>query len=341
MERAAQYTGMVEEQTTRHRVLKQGGSLRAVIPQALHGQRLDQALAVLFADFSRSRLQAWVRDGRVQMDGQRCRNRDRVAAGQDVELRLVPECSVTLQGEDLPLELVHEDADLVVVDKAAGMVVHPAAGNPSGTLVNALLHRYPELGRLPRAGLVHRLDKDTTGLLVVARSERAHAALVRQLQDRSMSRQYLGLVRGSMVAGTTIDAPLGRHPVERKRMAVIPGGRPAITHLRIHERFKAHTLLSLRLETGRTHQIRVHLAHIRHPLVGDPVYGGRLQAPAGISAKLRSALRSFPRQALHACRLGLVHPGSGESMEWRSDVPNDLQALLATLRADVARDGEP
>lgn len=337
MERAAQYTGMVTEQPLRHQPVNPGEAMWAVIPEVLHGRRLDRALAALFADFSRSRLQAWIRDGRVQLDGRDCRNRDRVARGQTVRLLMVPERSVTLEGEDLPLDLVHEDADLLVIEKPAGMVVHPAAGNPRGTLVNALLHRFPELERLPRAGLVHRLDKDTTGLLVVARSERAHAALVRQLQDRSMSRQYLGLARGRLIAGATVDAALGRHPVDRKRMAVVPGGRRAITHLRVEERFTAHTLLRLRLETGRTHQIRVHLAHIGHPLVGDPVYGGRMQAPAGIGAELRAALRMFPRQALHACRLGLVHPGSGETMTWSSDWPEDLRALLETLRTDAGR----
>jgi len=310
-------------------------TLQGVIPGHLHGWRLDQALASLFADFSRSRLQDWIRAGRVELDGRGCRPRERVCGGQQVSLRIVPEAETRLQGEDLPLQVLYADGDLLVIDKPAGIVVHPAVGNPAGTLVNALLHHFPELARLPRAGLVHRLDKNTSGLLVIARSERAHTTLVRQLQARSMSREYLAVAQGVLLSGGTIDAPLGRHPVDRKRIAVIAGGRRAVTHYRVLERYPAHTLLRVQLETGRTHQIRVHFAHIRHPLVGDPSYGGRFRLAAGIGEPLRQALRAFPRQALHARRLALVHPAKGERLEWQSSPPADLAALIAALRVDA------
>jgi 23S rRNA pseudouridine1911/1915/1917 synthase len=240
--------------------------------------------------------------------------------------------------EAIALDIRYRDDHILVVNKPAGLVVHPAAGNPDGTLVNALLHAAPELARLPRAGLVHRLDKDTSGLLVVACSLRAHSSLVAQLQERTMGREYTALVNGSVIAGGRIDAPIGRHPVDRKRMAVVNGGKPAVTHYRVMTRFRAHTYLSVRLETGRTHQIRVHMAHRRLPLLGDPVYGGRPRVPAGALPGCVTAIQAFDRQALHAVKLVLTHPVSGERLAWRAELPEDLAALLVALREDAESD---
>ncbi len=237
--------------------------------------------------------------------------------------------------QNIPLDIRYQNADLLVINKPVGLVAHPAAGNRDGTLVNALLYHFPELATLPRAGLVHRLDKDTTGLLVIARSPRAHTALVEQLQARRIEREYLAVVNGVPVAGGTVDAPIGRHPVDRQRMAVIPGGRSAVTHYRVLRRFRAHALLRVKLETGRTHQIRVHMAHIRLPLLGDPVYGGRPRLPPQASSGCIEAIRNFRRQALHAERLALTHPGTGERLEWRAEMPADLAELLAALGEDA------
>lgn len=305
------------------------------IPPACAGMRLDQALAELLPAYSRNRLQQWLKAGYLRVNGQIRRPRDPVAGGETISGELVMTTETVAIAQDIPLTLCYEDADLLVINKPAGLVVHPAAGNRDGTLVNALLHRRPELAGLPRAGLVHRLDKDTTGLLVVARSLPAHTALVAQLQARTIEREYLAVVNGLPVAGGMVDAPVGRHPVDRQRMAVTPGGRPAITHYRIVRRFRAHTLLRVKLETGRTHQIRVHMAHVRLPLLGDPVYGGRLQIPPGASPRCIKAIQQFRRQALHAERLALTHPLRGERLEWRAEVPPDLAELLAALAEDA------
>ena len=235
----------------------------------------------------------------------------------------------------MPVAVLYEDADLLVVDKPAGLVVHPAAGNPDRTLVNALLHRDPDLARLPRSGIVHRIDKDTSGLLVVARTLRAHRSLVEQLREHAVVREYEAVAMGVLTGGGTVDAPIGRDPRHRTRMAVVAGGRPAVTHYRVVARFRAHTHVRVRLETGRTHQVRVHLAHLHHPLVGDPVYGGRLRIPAGCSPELAEALRAFRRQALHAARLELTHPANGAPLHWESPLPADLRALLASLAKDL------
>ncbi|MCC8987180.1 MAG: 23S rRNA pseudouridine(1911/1915/1917) synthase RluD [Candidatus Contendobacter sp.] len=305
------------------------------IPPACAGMRLDQALAELLPAYSRNRLQQWLKAGYLRVNGQIRRPRDPVVGGETISGELVVTTETVAIAQDIPLTLCYEDADLLVINKPAGLVVHPAAGNRDGTLVNALLHRRPELAGLPRAGLVHRLDKDTTGLLVVARSLPAHTALVAQLQARTIEREYLAVVNGLPVAGGMVDAPVGRHPVDRQRMAVTPGGRPAITHYRIVRRFRAHTLLRVKLETGRTHQIRVHMAHVRLPLLGDPVYGGRLQIPPGASPRCIKAIQQFRRQALHAERLALTHPLRGERLEWRAEVPPDLAELLAALAEDA------
>ncbi|MEA3410720.1 MAG: 23S rRNA pseudouridine(1911/1915/1917) synthase RluD [Pseudomonadota bacterium] len=307
------------------------------LPPEAAGLRLDTALANLYPEYSRSRLQRWIRDGRVRLDGAVPRPRERVAGGESLSIRVEPEREVRHAAEPIGLEIVYEDGEIIVLDKPAGRVVHPGAGNPSGTLLNALLHHAPELEGVPRAGIVHRLDRDTSGLMVVARTLPAHTALVSQLQARSVRREYLALVRGALVSGGTVEGDIGRHPTQRTRMAVVLRGKPAITHYRIARRFHAHTLLDVRLETGRTHQIRVHMAHIRHPVTGDPVYGGRIAVPAGASPALTEALRAFRRQALHAATLGLIHPRTAVQMEWTVPMPADMRSLVERLGED--RDG--
>ncbi len=310
--------------------------LEAIVPAELAGKRLDRVLATLFPDYSRSRLKEWIEAERVRVDGRPCRPRDAVRGGERVLVHTTAEAQADWQPQALAaLNIVHCDDDLIVIDKPAGVVVHPGAGTAGATLANALLHDFPEVGRLPRAGIVHRIDKDTSGLLVVARSPRAHTQLIRQLQDRSVSRDYEAVVNGVLISGGTVDAPIDRSPRDRTRMAVIEGGREAITHYRVAERFRAHTLLRVKLQTGRTHQIRVHMAHIGHPLLGDPVYGGRLRLPRGATPALAEVLRGFRRQALHAAGLTLVHPGTGEPMSWISPLPADMRALLAALRTDA------
>lgn len=299
------------------------------------GKRLDQALAQLFPDYSRSRLQQWVKEGRVTLDGAPCRPRDKLLGGEWVSLEAHLQEQVACQPQPIELAIVYEDEALLVIDKPAGLVVHPAAGNPDGTLQNALLHHDPELIQLPRAGIIHRLDKETTGLLVIARTPAAHKQLVEQLQARAFDREYRAVVSGVMTAGGSVDEPIGRHPTQRTRMAVNYAGKEAVTHYRVLERFRAHTYLRVKLETGRTHQIRVHMAHIRHPLVGDPVYAGRLRQPAGACERLREQLRSFRRQALHARRLGLTHPLRDEWVEWESPLPADMRQLLEVLKEDL------
>lgn len=302
------------------------------IPPSSSGRRLDQVLAELFPDYSRSRLQQWIREQRVMLNNAPAQAKFRVSGGERVEIDAELESASEVLAQEIPLDIRFEDEQLLVLNKPAGLVVHPAAGNRDGTLQNALLHHDPGLGALPRAGIVHRLDKDTSGLMVVARTLAAHKALVDQLQARSVHREYLALAQGRLTAGGTVDAPIGRHPRDRLRMAVVQSGKPAVTHYRIEERFDACTLLRVRLETGRTHQIRVHLAHIHHPLLGDPLYGGRLKLPRGASDSLRGILTGFRRQALHATRLQLVHPASGEPVSWEAELPDDFRELLDALR---------
>jgi 23S rRNA pseudouridine1911/1915/1917 synthase len=310
--------------------------LTLAIPDTQAGQRLDQALALLLPDYSRSRLKGWIESGEVQVDGRTWRPRDKVFGGETVELRATLPVEVAAEAQAIPLVLVHEDKHVFVVDKPAGLVVHPGAGNPDRTLQNALLALDPKLAELPRAGIVHRLDKDTSGLLIVARTLPAHTALVRMLEDREIHREYEAVARGVMTAGGTIDAPIDRHPVDRVKMAVRQAGREAVTHYRVVKRFRAHTHVRVQLETGRTHQIRVHLAHAGYPIVGDRVYGGRLVFPRGATEELRQALRDFPRQALHAVRLQLAHPVTGKPLECRSPLPEDIVQLLAVLAKDAA-----
>jgi 23S rRNA pseudouridine1911/1915/1917 synthase len=305
---------------------------RLVIPAANAGQRLDQALAELLPDYSRTRIKQWIEAGRVRLDGAEPSPRTRVEEGHVVEVdALIEAAPSATRPEAMALTIVHEDDHVLVVDKPAGLVVHPGAGNAAGTLANGLLAHAPALAALPRSGLIHRLDKDTTGLLVVAKSVAAHTRLVRDLEARRIRREYRALVTGAMTAGGTVDAPLGRHPTRRTRMAVLPRGRRAVTHYRVLARFPAHTFIALRLESGRTHQIRVHMAHIRHPVVGDPEYGGRLVIPAGASPAMAEALRGFRRQALHASRLSFRHPVTGERLDFTAPLPGDFRALLALL----------
>jgi 23S rRNA pseudouridine1911/1915/1917 synthase len=300
------------------------------------GQRLDQALAALLPDHSRSRIKSWIDGGEVLVDGVPRRPRDKVSGGEKVVISAtLPEDPRAIP-QDIPLVLVHEDRHVFVVDKPAGLVVHPGAGNPDNTLQNALLALDPKLAQLPRAGIVHRLDKDTSGLLVVARTLAAHTALVRMLEQREIHRGYQAVCRGVMTAGGTVDAPIDRHPTDRVRMAVRQGGRESVTHYRVIQRYRAHTHVRVQLETGRTHQIRVHLAHAGFPIVGDRVYGGRLAQPRGASEALRQALKDFPRQALHAARLEFAHPVTGKPVDCEAPLPADMRELLRVLAADAA-----
>lgn len=308
----------------------------ARLPESAAGQRLDQALATLFPEFSRTRLTGWLREGAVTVDGAPAPPRRPVRGGEQVVLEVELEPQVAMRPQSIALDIRHEDQDLLVLAKPAGLVVHPGAGNPDGTLQNALLHHDPRLAALPRAGIVHRLDKDTSGLMVVARSLAAHTALVAMLSRHAVQRQYEAVVQGPMIAGGTVEAPLGRHRVDRLRQAVVTAetGRHAVTHYRVRERFRAHTLVQCNLETGRTHQIRVHLAHAGHALVGDPLYGGGLKLPAAAGSELVEVLRGFRRQALHAERLAFEHPVSGEPMAFEAARPADMQRLVEALRAD-------
>ncbi len=306
------------------------------IPDELAGLRLDMALARLLPDYSRSRIKTWITSGQVTLNGAACKPREAVHAGDAIIVDAIIETVVAPRPQAIDLDVVFADDSIIVVNKPAGLVVHPGAGNPDRTLQNALLHYRPGLAHLPRAGIVHRLDKDTSGLMVVAASVEAHTALVSAMAERRIVREYAAVCLGALTGGGRVDQPLGRHPVERTRMAVRRDGRAAVTHYRLLQRFRAHSHIGVRLETGRTHQIRVHMGWLRHPLVGDPLYGGRLQIPAGASEGLEAALRGFRRQALHACRLGLTHPGSGEEMTWTAPVPADFAALLQALEEDSA-----
>ena len=303
------------------------------IPPNMAGYRLDKALVELFPTYSRARLQRWIRDGHVLVNTVALRGKDKVKGGEEVQITAQIEEEVSWQAQVLPLTLLYEDEDVLVVNKPAGLVVHPGAGNQENTLVNALLHHAPELVQLPRAGIIHRLDKDTSGVLVIARRLSAHTYLVTQLQKHEFIREYQAIVTGVLVAGGTVNAPIGRHPSHRTRMAVVGKGKPAITHYRVIQRYRAHTHIRVQLETGRTHQIRVHLGHKRYPLVGDSVYGGRLQIPSACSDLFKETLRTFPRQALHAVRLGFIHP-NGELMQWEAPLPEDMQNLLVILKQD-------
>jgi 23S rRNA pseudouridine1911/1915/1917 synthase len=313
----------------------------AVVPLTAAGRRFDQALAEMFPDYSRSRLSGWIKSGAVTLDGAQAPPRQLLRGGEQVLLQVQLENEVSSTPEAIALDIVHEDEHLLVLNKPAGLVVHPGAGNPAGTLLNALLHHDPKLAELPRAGIVHRLDKETSGLMVVARTLPAYTALVDLLSRHEVERQYEAVVLGTMVAGGTVDAPIGRSMGDRLRQAVRDeeDGKRAVTHYRLRERFRAHSLLQCQLETGRTHQIRVHMAHINHPLLGDPLYGGGLKLPKGASPELITELRGFRRQALHAERLSFVHPISGETLLFNAERPADQEQLIVALRTDLAAHG--
>jgi 23S rRNA pseudouridine1911/1915/1917 synthase len=306
------------------------------LPPEAAGERFDKALARELPQYSRALLADWIAAGEVQVDGRPLRGKDRVLGGEQVRVHAQLPVATRVEAEALPLEVLFRDRALLVINKPAGLVVHPGAGNAHHTLQNALLALDPKLAHVPRAGIVHRLDKDTSGLMVVARTPEAHARLVAALAAREVTREYLALCVGVMTAGGTVDEPIGRHRTQRTRMAVRADGRPAVTHFRVLQRFRANTLVRVSLQTGRTHQIRVHLAHAGYPLVGDRLYGGRLRLPRGASAALAAQLSAFPRQALHAARLALTHPLSGRALEWQAPVPADLAQLIAALEADQA-----
>ena len=299
------------------------------------GMRLDQAAAALFTDFSRARLQKWVRSGELTVDGQALKPTYRISGGEILQLDAQPERQDEVLPQNMPLDVIHSDNEIIVLNKPTGLVVHPAAGNPDGTLQNALLYFDANLATLPRSGIVHRLDKDTTGVMVVARSLRAHNSLVEQLQARKMSRIYEAVATGEPPGKGKIDAAIGRHPRDRKRMAVVPSGKPAVSHFRVIRRFHGLSHVEVSLESGRTHQIRVHMQHIGHPLVGDPVYGRPRKSVKDLPELLREIINDFPRQALHARRLSLVHPASGEPVSFQANVPEDMTDLLAALAEDA------
>ncbi len=314
-------------------VQKDGAPLRLRLSEEDLGQRLDVALARRLPEFSRRQLQTWMRNGRVLVEGEVVRPRDRVKSAEDIEIWPQTTAQTDVLPQDLPLSPLYVDEDLIILDKGAGQVMHPAPGHADDTIQNALLFHFPATAKVPRAGIVHRLDQDTTGLVAVAHSPRAAVALTRQLQERTLRREYQALVQGELVAGGVIDEPIGRHPQARQRMSVRQGGREAITHYRVRQRFAGLTLLDVRLETGRTHQIRVHMAHLGHPVVGDSVYGGRRRLPVGLTKSLRTSLENLGRQALHACKLQLEHPDDGRICAWESELPEDFQNLVTQLQA--------
>ncbi|MCX4188517.1 23S rRNA pseudouridine(1911/1915/1917) synthase RluD [Methylophaga sp. OBS4] len=312
--------------------------LEDFIPEEMNGLRLDQALAKLFPEFSRGQLTKWIKAGDVSVEQRQLRPRDSVTVGERVSINTQLEIQdESWHAEPIALDIVHEDDAVIIINKPAGMVVHPGAGNHQGTLVNALLAHTPQLANIPRAGIVHRIDKATTGLLMIAKTLQAHNSLVSQLQARTVQREYQAIAIGVMTAGGTVDEPIGRHHIDRKRMTVSQTGKPAVTHYRVIQRFRAHTHIRCKLETGRTHQIRVHMAHIRHPLLGDPVYGGRFKIPKGMSESCRETVQAFRRQALHAGVLGFKHPTTGEDVSWQVDLPEDMQTLLDALVKDASQ----
>ena len=320
--------------TTEHLSTYRIENFTATIAMEQAGMRLDQAMAQLFSDFSRSRLQLAIKNKQVLLDGKVCKGKIKVQGGEKISLEMIHQPHDKVEAQAIPLDIIYEDDFILVVNKPTKLVVHPAAGNPDGTLQNALLHHQADLARLPRAGIVHRLDKDTTGLLVVAKTEKSHKGLVQQLQQRTVKREYRAICAGVLTAGGTINAPIARHPKQRIKMFVDRQGKEAITHYRVLDRYRAHSLLKVYLETGRTHQIRVHLSKNRHPLIGDSLYGGRLKLPKGATPELQQILKSFPRQALHAYQLTLIHPHTEEEMSWKAPIPQDMQQLINILEND-------
>lgn len=308
--------------------------VQLTIPDEMGGGRLDQVLAKLLPDYSRTQIQEWIKAAKMTVNNKPCKARDILIGGENITIDAERKIQPAFQAQPIDLNIVYEDDALLVINKPVGMVVHPAAGNQNNTLLNALLHHVPALKELPRAGIIHRLDKDTSGLLVIAKTWASLTDLTAQMKARTIHRVYQAIVFGLLTSGGKVDEPIGRHPIQRKRMTVIETGKPSVTHFRVIERYRNHTRIRVQLETGRTHQIRVHMAHIRYPLLGDPVYGGRLQLPRGASPALVEILRRFKRQALHASELGLIHPVTQQEMRWQAPLPDDLQELIRILKED-------
>lgn len=314
--------------------------LSEIVPDHLYGKRLDQVLAEMFPDYSRSRIKEWILAGWVKVNHRVCETpREKLLGGEHIEILAELPDDERFDAEPIELNIVYEDEHILVINKPAGLVVHPGAGNHDGTLLNALLHHCPSIAEVPRAGIIHRLDKDTTGLMVVAKTIPAQTHLVEMMQHREITREYEAVVHGCMTAGGFIDEPIGRHPTKRTHMAVTSSGKPAVTHYRVMEKFRNHTRIRLRLETGRTHQIRVHMTYLNYPLVGDPVYAGRPRPPRKASEELLATLRAFKRQALHAVMLRLAHPITLEVLEWHAPVPQDMVDLTNMLREDTKLHG--
>ncbi len=311
-----------------------------IVPLEYGEMRVDQVVARLMPEHSRSRIQSWIKSGSLKVNEQECKPKDKVIMGDVINIHAEVVSRDRWLPEDIPLDILYEDRHIVIINKPAGMVVHPAAGNLNGTLLNGLLFRFPEMDVLPRAGIVHRLDKDTSGLMVAARSLVAHTSLVSQLQDRSMGREYEAVAIGAMTGSGTVDQPIARHAQNRLKMAVHPGGKSAVTHFRVVQRYQGFTHIQCKLETGRTHQIRVHMSYIHHPLVGDPVYGGRVNLPKGCDSAFADYLRGFGRQALHAGKLTLLHPESARQLSWEAPVPADMVDLLARIECHDRRLGD-
>ncbi|HVE43939.1 MAG TPA: 23S rRNA pseudouridine(1911/1915/1917) synthase RluD [Gammaproteobacteria bacterium] len=305
-----------------------------VIPEEHAGERLDQTLAKLMPLYSRTQIKEWIDAGHVLVDGSSIKGKTKLKGGEVVEVTIEERPALEDVAQPLPLHIIYEDDAFLVVNKPIGLVVHPGAGNADRTLLNALLYHAPSLKHLPRAGILHRLDKDTSGLLLVAKTAAAFKKLSSQLKNRTLVREYQAIISGVLISGGSVDAPIARHPLQRKRMAVIETGKPSVTHYRVMDRYRAHTRLKLQLETGRTHQIRVHMAHIRHPIIGDATYGGRLQLAKGTSDALKIALRQIKRQALHAFALELVHPTTEQPMRFECELPEDMQTLISILKRD-------
>lgn len=309
------------------------------VPDELGNKRFDHIAAQVFPDFSRARLQSWIKEGKLTVDGEIRKAKEKLVGGEELKLDVVTQAEGEWLPEPIDFPIVFEDEHILVINKPMDLVVHPAAGNLTGTLLNGLLHHCPDLINIPRAGIVHRLDKDTTGLMVVAKTLQAQNHLVEQLQSREMGREYEAVVQGVLTGGGTVSEPIARHLKDRTKMAVHPTGKEAVTHYRVLEKFPTHTYVRVKLETGRTHQIRVHMAHIQHPLVGDPTYGGKVRLPKGVSHEMRDVLREFPRQALHARKLTLMHPNTNKSMSWEVPLPDDFEELLDELRYDADTHG--
>jgi len=306
--------------------------MKIIIPDRLNGSRLDAAISEMLPELSRNKIISWIKSGEILIDSKPFKPKEKALGGEIIEMNVMPEVSTKWISENIQIDILHEDSEILVINKPSGLVTHPGAGNTHGTLANGILFARPELSQLDRAGIVHRLDKDTSGLMVVAKTEHAKLSLIKQLESHSVSREYTAIVYGSMVTGGMVDEPIGRDLANRQKQAVTKSGKPAITHFRVIEKFKNFTLIKAVLETGRTHQIRVHMAHIGHPLLGDFNYGGKVKFPKGATEELKVAIKEFPRQALHAKKLSIIHPRKNKEFSWKSQLPEDLDNMINVLR---------